>query len=451
MHRKTIKQILAFVMFAVMIVTTFSACSSKEKKEPENKPAATFTAQWVSEPIIDAQAIDPIVRADFNENTNHYDISFADCFRIMRNSKYGLIDLNGKIVVEPKYDKLFAIRGSEDFLGIKTSENGEKTQTYIHNKTFDTEPAYKEYNYEKYEYYWNTDTVKAMFVEVSGGAEKEKDFAPSLPEILKGVTHSGNKFTPDGTYGLYCNSSNITGMRYSGAGCFSDGKAAFCSNGKWGYLDSTGRTVVPFEYDAVWGYSAMGGEDTPYESFDGYVTLCKDKKFGVMKDDGTIVADFIYDGATPVVDGKAFAKVEGKWGIISVDGSNEHIDVTTTTTTTKKTEISSSTTEKQDEEDIQDETTKTEAESTTEKTTEETTSSEYEGDVYGYAKYPSGTYRTYNNISLRSTPGGDTIITTVDGIGTGVSFYVDKVDGEYGHIIFGNYEGWVNLDYAEKE
>ena len=441
MRRKTGKQILAFVMFAVMIVTTFAACSSQKKKESEDEPTATFTAQWVSDPIIDAQAIDPFVRADFNENTNHYDISFANCFRIMRNSKYGIIDLKGKVVIEPEFDKIIAIRGSEDFLGIKTSESGENAQTYIHNKTFETEPAYKEYNYEKYEYYWNTDTVEAMFVEVSGGAAKKKDFAPSLPEIIKGVTYSGNKFTPDGTYGLYCNSSNITGMRYSGAGCFSDGKAAFCSNGKWGYLDSTGRTVVPFEYDAVWGYSAMGGEDTPYESYEGYVTLCKDKKFGVMKDGGTIVADFIYDDATPVVDGKAFAKVEGKWGIISVDGSSEHIDVTTTTTT-KKSEESTSQNDEQ--------TTGTESESTT-STTSTTSTSEYESGIYGYSAYPSGSYTTYNNISLRSTPGGDSILTKVNGIGDGASFYVDRVDGIYGHITYGGYEGWVNLEYAEKE
>lgn len=445
MQNKNLKQILAFALVAAVIVTTFAACSSKKEKNPEKtEETASYTANWVINPVIDAQAITPIVRADFNENTNHYDISYADCFRIMRNGKYGIINLKGEIVVKPEFDKLFAIRNSENFLGVKVDSNDEKTQTYIHNETFNIEPAYNEYNSEKYEYYWNTGKAEALFVEVSGENAKEKDFAPSLPEIIKGVTYSGNKYTPDGTYGLYCNSENITGMRYAGAGCFADGKAAFMSNGKWGYLDSTGRTVIPFEYDAVWGYSAMGGEDTPYESFEGYVTLCKDKKFGVMDKDGKIVADFIFDGATPVVDGRAFVKTEGKWGLISVDGATEHIDVTTTT---KKT----TTTSKSTEAEKTDEST-TEEEETTESTVSTT---EYEGDVYGYANFPAGTYRTHNYISLRSYPGGDddTILTKVDGIENenGVSFYVDRVDGDYGHIIYDDYEGWVNLNYAEAE
>jgi len=431
MQRKTLKQIIVFVLVAATVVTTFAACSSN-KKEPEVTETISFAAKWVINPVIDAQAIDALVRADFNEETNHYDISYADCFRIMSNGKYGIINLKGEVVVEPEFDELFAIRNSDDFLGIKESEDGEKTQKYIHSDTFNTETAYKTYNSEKYEYYWNTDSVKAVFVQVSGGDAKEKDLAPSQPEILKGVSYSGNKFTPDGTYGLYCNSENVTGMRYTGAGCFSDGKAAFRSNGKWGYLDSTGKTVIPFEYDAVWGYSALGGEDTPYESFDGYVTLCKDKKFGIMRDDGTVVADFIYDGATPVVDGKAFVKSEGKWGLISVDGTDEHIDVTTTTrTTTEKVtteaEDKTSTTENNDDENLE--------------------------ETYEYPNYPTGDYVTYNYISLRSVAGGpdDTIIMKIDGTVDGASFHVDRVDGDYGHITYDGNEGWVNLNYAEQE
>lgn len=430
MERESAKRILSLILFTVMFATMFAACKSKPGKESEKdgQDTAAPVAQWVIDPEIAAQAIDPIVRADFNENTNHYDISYADCFRIMRGGKYGIIDMNGEVVVEPEYDKLYSIRGTDDFLGVLTNSDGEKEQSYIHGDTFRQESAHKTYNSVKYEYYWNAGKAQALFVEVSGKDAKERTFSPSLPEVVKGVNYAGNKYLADGTYGLYCNSENVTGMVYEGAGCFADGKVAFKSNGKWGYLDSTGRTVIPFEYDAVWGYSALGGEDTPYECFDGFVTLCKNKKFGVMKDDGTVVASFIYDSATPVVDGKAFVKLDGSWGLISVDGSAQHIEVTSTTTAKKE---------------------KT-TETTSDEETESTTKERDEDD-----EFDAGSYRTYFNISLRSEAYGDddSIITKIDGSASedGVSFYVDEVDGYYGHITYDGTEGWINLKYAEAD
>lgn len=432
MERKSIKRVVALIVFVSMFVTLFAACKSEYSKNPEDSTDAGQTsavAKWVIDPKISAQAIDPIVIADFNEMTKHYDISYADCFRIMRGGKYGIIDFKGDVVVEPEFDRLYAIRGTDDYLGIKTNSDGEKEQSYIHGDTFRQQPAQKTYNSVKYEYYWNMGKGQALFVEVSGKDAKERTFSPSLPEVVKGVNYAGNKYLADGSYGLYCNSENVTGMVYEGAGCFADGKVAFKSNGKWGYLDSTGRTVIPFEYDAVWGYSALGGEDTPYESFDGFVTLCKNKKFGVVKDDGTIVADFIYDGATPVVDGKAYVKVDGCWGLICVDGSAEHIDITSTTTEKKE---------------------KTTEESTTEAEEESTTKEKDEDD-----EFSTGSYRTYFNISLRSESYGDddSIITKIDGSvrDDGVSFYVDDVDGYYGHITYNGMEGWINLKYAEAD
>lgn len=448
MKHTTIKKILAIVLCAAAVITLFAGCSKeKDKKDTQADSENTYSPEWVLEPTISAQAIDPLIQADFNENTNHYDVKFADCFRIMQGGKYGIINFKGEIVVEPEFDDIFAIRGEQDFLGIKQDSEGNRDQTYIHGDTFKTGNAYKTYNSVKYEYYWNTAEKKAVFVKNEGGDAKDDTFSPSLPEVIKGVTFEGNKYVYDGTYGLYFNSVNVTGMIYSGAGCFSDGKAAFKSNGKWGYIDSSGRTVIPFEYDAVWGYSAFGGEDTPFESYDGFITLCKNKKFGVVDEDGKTVVPFIFDGATPVVDGKAFVKTEGKWGIILVDGEAEKITAVSeesSKVTEKKTEEETEETENSSTKTTKEKTTEeeeTEEERTIEKTTEKTTTEEAESD------YSKGTYRVTETMNLREGAGTDyEVLTTVDS----GSVYIDKVSGSWGHTRCGGYDGWISLKYLEK-
>lgn len=425
MKKIKFERIIAAVLTVITVMSLFSACSDKEENENTKPVNSSFKEEWVVVPEIEAQAIDPLVRAEFNENTNHYDISYDRYFRIMQNSKYGIIDYNGEIVVKPQFDDIFAIRGGDDYIGIKTDSKGNKSQTYIHSDTFNTESAYKKYNSEKYEYYWNTGIGELVLVKTKDGDSKSQKGTPSLPVTICGVKHSGNKYNPDGTYGLYFNSTVVTGMVYSGAGCFSDGKAAFQSNGKWGYIDSNGRTVIPFEYDAVCDYNALGGNDTPYESFGGFVTLCKDKKFGVLKDDGTVAVPFNYDDATPVVGGRMYAKTGSKWGILLVDKNAEIEETSTTKKTTTEVETTA------------------EEETTTEWTTETTeTTSQTDGDS-------AGTYILSDARTLRESPeyNDDNIILTVEG---GNRVYVDSVDGYWGHISFDGESGWINLSGVEK-
>lgn len=426
MKNRTLKAILSVILLASIIIP-FAACSKKDDEENNAEETIEWVADWAVEPTISAQAIDPIVRADFNENTNHYDISYDSYFRIMVNSKYGIIDSNGKIVLEAKYDDLYAIRNSDDYLGIIKNSDGSTTQKYIHNDTFTTETAYKKYNSEKYEYYWNTRDRELVFVKTESGDSKKQSGVPTLPEVVKGVVYSGNKYNADGTYGLYYNSEMITNLIYSNAGCFSDGKVAFESNGKWGYIDSTGRTVIPFEYESVLDYNALGGSDTPYESFGGYVTLCKDKKFGVLDDNGEIAVPFNYDDATPVVNGKLYVKENNKWGVLIVDKNAVSTDTTvktedkTTTTTENETTIEATSQAEQD------------ATTTTEAVE---------------AQYTTGLYKVRGDLRVRDNPElGDNV---VSGVSDGDSVRVDSVEGNWGHISYDGAEGWICLDYADR-
>ena len=421
-------KIIAVLMCVATVLGAFTACSSK-KTTPNTVKASVNDGpltdpKWVVVPSIDAQAIEPLVRADYNESTRHYDISYADCFKIKQNGKYGIIDYNGKIVIKPKYDSIVAIRNSSDFIATSKDSDGETVQTYINYNDFSVESSYRKYNTLRYEYLWNATDNSAVFVQNDNGEIYKDDLKAALPESVRGVKDVDGEYVSDGTYGLYINGKNIMGMIYSGAGCFSNGMAAFKSNGVWGYIDSNGKTVLPFGYDAVKGYSAFGGEDTPYESYDGYVTVTKDGKFGVFTNEGKAVTDMSYEGATPVVGGRAYILKDGKWGLASFGDSSDATARTDVTTATKPEET---TTEKP-------------TEKTTEKTTvEETTTAE------GAGNYVVNT----DGLKLRTDAGTQNDI--ILELSEGTVLTIDRVSDGWGHTYYDGNEGWVSLDYVDKE
>ncbi len=447
MKTKLTVRLLAAVMGVILIMTSFAACSKEKEKAPVvTDESENYTPEWLVEPTISAQLIQPLVCPRYNENTNHYDISYADCFKIMVDGKLGLIDSNGKFLVEPKYDDIFAIRDGDDYLAVIEDEESVK-QTYIHSDTFKTVSAYKQYNTKKYEYYW--DGNSPLFVSNQSGKIAEETFAPLLPEAVKGVKKQGGAYEPTGKFGLFVNQVNLTGMIYTGAGYYCDGLIAFESNGKWGYLDSNGRTIIPFEYDAVWGYNALGGKDTPYESFEDCITVTKNKKFGILSSTGDILVPLMFDSATPVVNGKAYVKTQGKWGVLKVyesDGtvvpqitepSSENTSTSTSTTTTTTSSSSTSTTT------IPESSTSKTSESTSESTTSTTT-----------VVYTSGNYKVaVDALNLRKGPGADNeLVSTVykDDV-----IYVSEVKNGWGKITIREdpenvIEGWLNLKYTEK-
>lgn len=428
MKKVSFIKIIAVLMCVATVLGAFTACSSK-KTTPNTVKASVNDGpltdpKWVVVPSIDAQAIEPLVRADYNESTRHYDISYADCFKIKQNGKYGIIDYNGKIVIKPKYDSIVAIRNSSDFIATSKDSDGENVQTYINYNDFSVESSYRKYNTLRYEYLWNATDNSAVFVQNDNGEIYKDDLKAALPESVRGVKDVDGEYVGDGTYGLYINGKNIMGMIYSGAGCFSNGMAAFKSNGVWGYIDSNGKTVLPFGYDAVKGYSAFGGEYTPYESYDGYVTVTKDGKFGVFTNEGKAVTDMSYEGATPVVGGRAYILKDGKWGLASFGDSSDAMARTDVTTATKPEET---TTEKP-------------TEKTTENTTvEETTTAE------GAGNYVVNT----DGLKLRTDAGTQNDI--ILELSEGTVLTIDRVSDGWGHTYYDGNEGWVSLDYVDKE
>lgn len=139
---------------------------------------------------------------------------------------------------------------------------------------------------------------------------------------------------------------------------FSNGLAAVESDDKWGYINTSGEVVIPFQWDgASWFDSENGtasvsldGEwyridsdgnivdvDISYPYVDGLAITEIDGRYGYVNEEGEIVIPCEFDYATSFSDGYALVERDedelgwGKWGIIDTTGSfvddNEWDDV----------------------------------------------------------------------------------------------------------------------------
>lgn len=98
------------------------------------------------------------------------------------------------------------------------------------------------------------------------------------------------------------------------AGKFLDGYAAVERDGKWGIINTKGRTILPCKYD---NKALRPGCYTFYE---GLALIEKDDRFGFCNTKGDIVIPFIYDNAFYFSEGLAPVSIEGAWGYINHKG-----------------------------------------------------------------------------------------------------------------------------------
>lgn len=144
-----------------------------------------------------------------------------------------------------------------------------------------------------------------------------------IPEDFNGLNESLT-----GKYAVFKKGTAVTEFIYDECGSCSEGLLAVCENGKWGYINEAGETVIPIEYDASWPqyqdrWDYYGGEkDFCYAASGGYVPLVKDGEWELRNTAGELVIPSgIFEAIRPVYDGKCWVKKDGKWGVIGLEGA----------------------------------------------------------------------------------------------------------------------------------
>lgn len=202
-------------------------------------------------------------------------------FKSATTGKYGLIDCKGKVVVQPNYEGFTRCTYGRDYGG------------------------YNDYHYcvdiDLDEYMINMNTFK-----------------------IDSTYHGGHGVREDG--------SPPSG--FSEIDRYYDSLAAAKKNGKWGYVDKSLKTVIPFEYDAVNLLDAYEYSAADYcRGFDGnYVAVRKNGSMGIINKENETVVPFEYSVIMQGKDGVYIAKKNGSWGLIGVGGVKPSMPKAETTT-----------------------------------------------------------------------------------------------------------------------
>ena len=129
---------------------------------------------------------------------------------------------------------------------------------------------------------------------------------------------------------------------YDNAYSFSNGFAVVALNGKYGFIDETGREVIPFKYDGAkafseglarvllknkYGYIDENGKevipfkyDFGYNFFEGFARVILNDKYGFIDKTGRELTPCKYDYANDFSEGLATVKLNGKFGYIDTTG-----------------------------------------------------------------------------------------------------------------------------------
>ena len=95
---------------------------------------------------------------------------------------------------------------------------------------------------------------------------------------------------------------------YDDIDCLSDGLAKVKRDGKYGFIDQTGKVVIPLNYDWAWWFS------------EGLASVKRNGKWGFIDNTGKVVIPLNYDDTWYFTEGLAAVKQNGKYGFINQTG-----------------------------------------------------------------------------------------------------------------------------------
>lgn len=217
------------------------------------------------------------------ENTDGVNVWYEDnVLKFEKNGKYGLIDFEGKIIVEAEYDKIYALSGIKDTLIIE--KDGKKG--LINNKTSEI-------------------IIDTKYVDIIAISDKHEDgyivknsenkfgvIANDKTEVLSEKYDDIKRVTGNGYYVVVENGKAEVIDKYGNI-ILDEGfdsvesiqldNFIIIKNGKYGVIDKEGNTIIAPEY-----------ENIKFGSVDSFIAQ-KNGKTGIIKKDGTEIINYEYE------------------------------------------------------------------------------------------------------------------------------------------------------------
>ena len=312
---------------------------SDKKEELENRGEYT----WVVEPTIEADDINYITETGAYFRTwNGTFLQYKSPYAVIQiGDKKGLIDLDGNVLGNVEYEWVNCWEGETYLLG-KSEMNDYSEGIYelsndiiipVNGRGGVNGVAYLIYWCDGYKYVKASPEVNYNKPVELVPVKKSEKLCDREDYILQWWNELEEKYA-------ICNGDQlVTDFIYDKCGSLSEGLFAVCQNGKWGYINENGETVIPLEYDASWNKDILKDiyivdEVLPTEGFcysasDGYVPLVKDGKWELRDIEGNLVIlPGVFEEIRPVYEGRCWVKKNGKWGVISFSFENPDTEET---------------------------------------------------------------------------------------------------------------------------
>jgi hypothetical protein len=201
------------------------------------------------------------------ENAHDFSEGLAE---VMINGKWGFIDCKGEIVIKPQYDGV--VEFSEGRAVVKKREKWyiiDKTGKHIKNKSFDL--GYNSYYREGILKVYDGEG-RCGYLDINGNLK--------IPFLYDFVSKD-----------------------------FSEGLACVKKDRKYGYIDKTGKVVIPIKFYKAWSFN---------KGFARVIDFYKERYYINKK--GERITGINIEDFNDFSEGYAAVKINGKWGFINKSG-----------------------------------------------------------------------------------------------------------------------------------
>jgi Caspase domain/WG containing repeat len=232
-----------------------------------------------------------------------------------RNQKWGVIDKNGRTLIDFKYDELRPFSGLERWTGARIDNkvliiNQFGIELSIPYKFVEPFSEGRAAVTDADGFIAYIDTAGKTVIPAQKGRKFASIFVHGLAAVSDTLPHlsyidragqvvfsfkngTDSKKRSDAPYNIYQHR-------------FCEGFAAVKQKGKWGFIDTTGTMVIPPEYEQV----------TPFS--EGFAAVQKDKKWFFINAQHQMVLSGDFEAAKPCTQDVAWVKTAAGWGLLQI-------------------------------------------------------------------------------------------------------------------------------------